>query len=138
MLIISSSWQNSNFFFYNSNSHTCHSSLGGQTLPFKFYFPLFKISSSDNSSTPLFCNFLYSFTSNEPKNSQVFLTSNMVGEILRFDHCRCLEKRLLKLLGDNPPFLIVPPPFRNLPPFQMKFFNPPLSVHFQISQPPPL
>ena len=90
--------------FYNSNSHTCHSSLGGQTLPFKVYFSLFKISPSDNSSTPLFCNFLYSFTSNEPKNSQVFLTSYMVGEILRFDHCRCLEKRLLKLLGVNPPF----------------------------------
>ena len=33
---------------------------------------------------------------------------------MRFDHCRCLEKRLLKLLGVNTPFLdeiLQPPPF---------------------------
>ena len=121
--------------FYNSNSHTCHSSLGGQTLPFKVYFSLFKISPSDNSSTPLFCNFLYSFTSNEPKNSQVFLTSYMVGEILRFDHCRCLEKQLLKLLGVKPPFLIDPLPFRNLPPFWIKFFTDPFQCIFKFLNP---
>ena len=103
--------------FYNSNSHTCHSSLGGQTLPFKVYFSLFKISPSDNSSPPLFCNFLYSFTSNEPKNSWIYLTSTMVRQNF--------EKPLLKLLGINPLFLTVPPPF------QIKFFNPPFQCIFK-------
>ena len=54
----------------------------------------------------------------------------MVGEILRFDHCRCLEKQLSKLLGVKPPSLIVPLPFRNLLPFWMKFVNPPFQCIF--------
>ena len=35
----------------------------------------------------------------------------------------------------NPPFLIVPPPFRNLPPFYTKFFNLPFSTFSKISTP---
>ena len=46
-------------------------------------------------------------------------------KMLRFDHCICLEKSLLKLLGVNCPFLIVSPPFRNLPPFLDEILLPP-------------
>ena len=56
-------------------------------------------------------------------------------KIFRFDHCRCLEKQLLKLLGVKPPFLIDPLPFRNLPPFWIKFFTHPFQCIFKFLNP---
>ena len=100
----------------------------GSDPPLKIYFPLLRFPPLDNFSTPLFCDILqtrcfatfcsrkgmflsnielamfmhrHSLNSNEPKNSWIFLTSTY---ILRFDHYRCLEKRLLKLLGVRHPF----------------------------------
>ena len=136
MLIISSSWQNSKFFFTTQiATHVIapqgiRHSLSKFTSPFLRFLPLII------PQPPYFATFyIHLLASNEPKNSQVFLTSNMVGEILRFDHCRCLEKQLLKLLGVKPPFLIDPLPFRNLPPFWIKFFTHPFQCIFKFLNP---
>ena len=122
--------------FYNLISQTCHSSLGVRHSLSNFTSPFLRFLPLIIPQPPYFATFyIHLLASNEPKNSQVFLTSNMVGEILRFDHCRCLEKQLLKLLGVKPPFLIDPLPFRNLPPFWIKFFTHPFQCIFKFLNP---
>ena len=66
----------------------------------------------------VFYVYLHLFISNEPNNSRIFLEFTMVGEKIEIWSLLMPWK-----LGVSPSFLIVPPSFRDLPPFWMKFFK---------------